>query len=290
MVSAIFKSAVVCSVVGVLVACGAEAPSDEGMSLAGASTSGGASVAGSAGAGGVPAAAGSNAGAGSSAGGSAGAAGSTPAGGAGSGGQAQAGAGGSGGAGGGSGGAAGGGGMAGIAGAGGSVALDFLLTSPAFEHVEACSAQNHGPCKVFPLANVMTAIGGQNMSPELNWGSGPQGTMSYAITLKDFSNMFTHWAIWNIPAGTLKLPASLSREAMPPAVAGASQKSFSQNDSGYMGPGAKDHIYEFRLYALNVAQFTPKDASDQGKIYNELEANQGNFVLKKVMLRGRSPN
>jgi phosphatidylethanolamine-binding protein (PEBP) family uncharacterized protein len=76
---------------------------------------------------------------------------------------------------------------------------------------------------------------------------------------------------------------------MPATPAGASQKSFSKDDSGYMGPGAKDHIYEFRLYALNVAKFTPTDPTDQVKIYNQLEANAGNFVIKKVMLRGVSP-
>lgn len=187
---------------------------------------------------------------------------------------------------GGSGGSAGGGGMAG---AGGSAIADFLLTSPVLEHVEACSDQNHAPCKVFPLANVMTSIGGQNMSPELNWGPGPAGTMSYAIGLKDLTNMYVHWVIWNMPLGTQKLAANLSREAMPPMPAGASQKSFNKDDSGYMGPGAKDHIYEFKLYALNVAKFTPSDPTDQVKIYNQLEANAGNFVIKKVVLRGVSP-
>lgn len=167
--------------------------------------------------------------------------------------------------------------------------MPFELTSPAFEHVEACSQQNHGACKVFPLKNVMTAIGGQNISPELTWGPGPEGTLSYVITLHDFSNNFTHWAIWNIPAATLMLAENLARNSMPATPAGSSQKSFNQQDAGYMGPGAKDHVYEFRLYALNIAKFTPKNAGDQGDIYDELQANAGNFVLKTTMLRGVSP-
>lgn len=157
-------------------------------------------------------------------------------------------------------------------------------------HVEACSQQNHQPCQVFPLTHVMTSIGGQNMSPQLSWGPGPEGTKSYAITLRDFSNGFTHWAMWNIPVDTLMLPANLSREAMPETPAGASQVSFNQNDAGYMGPGAKDHVYEFRLFALNVPTFTPKDATDQGKIYGELDADTAKIVIKEVMLRGKSPN
>lgn len=150
---------------------------------------------------------------------------------------------------------------------------------------------------IIPLKNEMVTIGGMNISPELDWGAGPAGTLSYVITLHDFSNNFTHWAIWNIPTtAPLKLPEMLARTAMPGAPVGASQMSFnskaaSNADPGYMGPGAKDHIYEFRLYALNVATFTPKDATDQGKIYDELETDTAKIVLGKAMLRGRStPN
>jgi Raf kinase inhibitor-like YbhB/YbcL family protein len=286
MVSAISKTAAVCLVLGFVVACSADAPGGS-TAMGGASTMGGSSTAGSAGGGGSPAAAGSNNGGSQPIGGS-GVAGSTPAGGAGAGGQAQGGTGGAGGS--GSGGASGGSaGSGGMAGAGGSAMADFLLTSPVLEHVEACNDGNHTPCKVFPLTNVMTTIGGQNMSPELNWGPGPAGTMSYAIGLKDLTNMYVHWVIWNMPVGTQQLATNFSRAAMPPMPAGASQKSFSKDDSGYMGPGAKDHIYEFRLYALNMAKFTPTDPTDQVKIYNQLEANAGNFVIKKVMLRGVSP-
>jgi phosphatidylethanolamine-binding protein (PEBP) family uncharacterized protein len=77
---------------------------------------------------------------------------------------------------------------------------------------------------------------------------------------------------------------------MPAVPAGSQQKSFNKPDPGYMGPGATNHIYEFRLFALKVASFTPQDASDQGKVYDELEADAGKIVLKKSMLRGRSPN
>jgi Raf kinase inhibitor-like YbhB/YbcL family protein len=136
----------------------------------------------------------------------------------------------------------------------------------------------------------MTAIGGDNMSPELLWGAGPAGTLSYAIVLHDFSNGFTHWAIWNIPAATLMLPANLARESKPALPAGSQQKSFDMNNAGfgYMGPGADDHMYEFKLYALNTPTFTPKTPGEQGSVRNELEANAGNFVLGKSMLRGRS--
>lgn len=157
-------------------------------------------------------------------------------------------------------------------------------------HVEACTQQNRQPCSLFLKDNEMTAIGGDNKSPQLAWGAGPAGTLSYAIVLHDFSNGFTHWAIWNIPASTLTLPANLARDSKPAVPAGAQQKSFDMNNAGfgYMGPGADDHMYEFKLYALNVATFTPKSPGEQGKVRDELEANAGNFVLGKSILRGRS--
>lgn len=206
-------------------------------------------------------------------------------------------AGGAGGAGGASGGA-GGGGAGGVAGssgggAGGSSgdggaggaggAAPFELLSPAFTHVEECSDENHAPCEEWPNANLLDTIGGDNMSPELNWGPGPEGTMSYALVLHDYTNGFTHWAVWNLSVGTLTLPANMI--TLPQ---GASQVSFEDGD-GYAGPGANDHVYEFRLYALNVATFTPGNATDQGAIRGELENDPDGIVLGSTDLRGVTP-
>lgn len=272
---------------GSAVACSAEAP-NEVPSSAG-SSNGGSSSGGSAGSGGI-----ANSGSPSPMGGAnvggvgGGSAGANAQGGAGSGGATAGGAGGSGGAS-GAAGAGGNGGMAGHAG-GGAPTLPFVLTSPAFDHVEACAEANHQPCEVFPNTNVMMTIGGQNQSPELSWGPGPAGTQSYAIVLHDYSNGFTHWAMWNIPGAATNLAANLARQSMPAAPAGATQKSFSKEDAGYMGPGAKDHVYEFRLYALSKATFSPASPNDQVKVRDELEKDAAKIVLGKTELRGRSPN
>jgi phosphatidylethanolamine-binding protein (PEBP) family uncharacterized protein len=208
------------------------------------------------------------------------------AGGGGSGGQTQ----GGGGAG-GSGGAMGGGGAGGGGGSGG--AAPFVLTSPAFEHSEQCTndaKQMCPPTSFFPAANVMTTIGGQNMSPELNWGPAP-GVMSYVMCLHDTSNGNTHWCLWNIPAATVQLPANLPRQKMPAMPAGSEQDSFSGNDDGYMGPGAAGNVYQFQLFALNIADYSPPDAQDRESVYDELIADPNNVVLDDAILRGRSdPN
>jgi phosphatidylethanolamine-binding protein (PEBP) family uncharacterized protein len=205
----------------------------------------------------------------------------------GSAGQAQAG-GGAGGAssGGGAGGAAGGGGAG-----GGGGAAPFKLTSPAFEHGEQCTNANKAGCmdpNLFPAANVMTSIGGQNMSPELNWGAGPAGTMSYVMCLHDTSNGNTHWCLWNIPAATTQLPASLARQKMPAAPAGSSQDSFSGDDDGYMGPGALGNVYEFWLYALSSPSYTPPNAENRESVHDELQEDPDGVVLGTSVLRGRS--
>jgi Raf kinase inhibitor-like YbhB/YbcL family protein len=102
--------------------------------------------------------------------------------------------------------------------------------------------------------------GGKNQSPEFNWTPGPAGTQSYALMLHDLSNVmqgnpFVHWVLWNIPASTTQLPANLPRGAMPSSPAGSSQRSY--GDVGYQGSGKCGNVYEFVLYALPTATFSP---------------------------------
>lgn len=131
-----------------------------------------------------------------------------------------------------------------------------------------------------------------NQSPELNWGAGPAGTMSYVVVLHDTTFMaasggFTHWAIWNISAATLKLPANLPRARMPAMPAGSEQTGFGSDD-GYQGPGAAGNVYEFHVYALSTADYEPPDADDQASVYDDLEEDPDDIVLASAVLRGRS--
>lgn len=155
-------------------------------------------------------------------------------------------------------------------------------------HVETCSPQNAGSCKQFPTQNIMMTIGGQNESPELNWGTGPAGTMGYALCLHDLSFNNPHWCIWGIPGSATQLPANLARTAALTTPVGAHQKSFSNNDAGYMGPGAKGNVYQFRVYALNTAAFAPNNPNSHTSVYNELEDDGDNIVLGTSSLRGRA--
>ena len=63
----------------------------------------------------------------------------------------------------------------------------------------------------FPVLNALDCHG-PNISPALMWSDPPKGTKSYALVLDDYEarggDGFTHWAIYNIPATTTKLPAN----------------------------------------------------------------------------------
>jgi len=137
-----------------------------------------------------------------------------------------------------------------------------------------------------PLPDQFTCEGkafGDGTSPELNWSEGPSGTKSYAILLKDLTieagqstgdmnpeHPF-HWTIWNIPASTHTLSASLSTEQSP--LTGVQQQNgappfITPGTFGYFGPcpnlgaagmglPAENHNYEFKLYAFSDATLAP---------------------------------
>jgi Raf kinase inhibitor-like YbhB/YbcL family protein len=249
----------------------------------------GASLGGSAGAAGTATSAGTSNGGASGGGGqtnTSGAGGSsnagTSAGGAGGSGGTSGGAGGSGGTSGGAGGMAGGGGS-------GGMPAPFVLSSPGIDRHDDCSKDNKGPCDTIDAKNTLETIGGQNQSPELDWGPGPAGTLSYAIGLHDTSNGptgYTHWVVWDLPAGTQMLPANLQHKAKLDMPAGAQQSSF-QPDNAYAGPGAHGNVYEFKVYALKVAKLTVNNADDQAAIRTKLE--QSPDVLGTSLLRVKSP-
>jgi Raf kinase inhibitor-like YbhB/YbcL family protein len=144
-----------------------------------------------------------------------------------------------------------------MGGAGGSGEMppagEFSLTIGAYtSHDNAdCSHEGCEPCELFTPQNVGVCMG-DDESPEISWTAGPEGTLSYAVALTDMSLAmpFNHWAIWNIPASVTSLPANLG-DMLSGELDGAVQGSFS--GGVYAGPGACEHVYEFRVYAVAEA-------------------------------------
>lgn len=127
---------------------------------------------------------------------------------------------------------------------------------------------------------------GRDTSPQLAWSGAPPATKSFALILDDPdapSGTFTHWIVWNIPAGAHELPAAVSKTAESPD--GTRQ---GRNDFGKIGyggpcpPPGKPHRYFFRVYALDHA---PAVKAGAGR--GDLERAMQGHILAQGELMGR---
>jgi Raf kinase inhibitor-like YbhB/YbcL family protein len=127
---------------------------------------------------------------------------------------------------------------------------------------------------------------GQNTSPQLGWSGAPPATKSLALILDDPDapgGTFTHWLMWNIPAGAHELPENVPRNAE--LADGARQGRNDFGKAGYGGPcppAGKPHRYFFRLYALDIAL-----AVKAGVGRAELERALQGHILARGELMGR---
>ena len=107
---------------------------------------------------------------------------------------------------------------------------------------------------VVAAPQLVAALGGENLSPDLRWSGAPEGTKSFAVTCFDpdapTGSGFWHWVAWDIPASTTSLPVGVPREdsSLVQAV----------NDFGNVGfdgpepPAGAPHRYQFSVHALPV--------------------------------------
>lgn len=119
----------------------------------------------------------------------------------------------------------------------------FALTSTALPDGSVV-----GPQQLVP------ALGGENLSPDLSWSGAPEGTASFAVTCFDpdapTGSGFWHWIAWDIPASQTSLPLGVGRDAGFPQA---------RNDFGSVGydgpepPAGPPHRYIFTVHALPVA-------------------------------------
>ncbi|MEA2753710.1 MAG: hypothetical protein QOI41_7853 [Myxococcales bacterium] len=127
------------------------------------------------------------------------------------------------------------------------------------------STSSDGAAAVFALTSTAIAEGasfpaentcsGANTSPPLAWTAGPAGTKSYAFVLNDTTISFLHFIVYDIPANVTSLPAALEAAYAPATPAGAHETKSYKGTFGYQGPcpPTGEHVYEFVLYALDVA-------------------------------------
>lgn len=115
------------------------------------------------------------------------------------------------------------------------------------------------PDSTISLKHVFPDIGGQNISPALEWKNAPVGTKSFAITCYDpdapTGSGWWHWVIFNIPASTTSFATGVSGK-LP---AGIIESRTDYGATGWGGPyppvGDKPHRYIFTVFALSVEKF-----------------------------------
>ena len=108
---------------------------------------------------------------------------------------------------------------------------------------------------VVAAQQLFTALGGENLSPDLAWSGAPEGTESYAITCYDpdapTGSGFWHWIAWDLPAGTTSLPLGVPRDE--PAFVQAVNDFGTTGYDGPNPPAGPPHRYIFTVHALPVA-------------------------------------
>jgi Raf kinase inhibitor-like YbhB/YbcL family protein len=123
---------------------------------------------------------------------------------------------------------------------------------------------------------------GKDISPPLEWGPGPEGTVCYALIMDDPDGprgCWVHWVLWNIRGTTLE--QDIPREPLVETAIGKlrqGQNSFER--LGYNGPcpPSGTHRYFFKVYALDTEmelgpEATKKDllAAMKGHVLDEGE-------------------
>jgi Raf kinase inhibitor-like YbhB/YbcL family protein len=142
--------------------------------------------------------------------------------------------------------------------------------------------------KAFPKGGEIPSrytCSGENISPALSWNGAPQETKSFALIVDDPdapSGTFTHWIVYDLPAGASQLPENVSAAD---DLSGGRQGRNDFRRAGYGGPcppPGKPHRYFFKLYALNATLDLPAGASRR-----DVEAAMRGKVIAQAELMGK---
>lgn len=117
---------------------------------------------------------------------------------------------------------------------------------------------------------------GANVSPLLEWEGAPRGTRSYALVVEDPDaprGTFRHWAAYNIPADTHRLPEGAgSRDRGAAMTMAANDFGNARYDGPQPPPGHGAHHYHFRLFALDVPELELQEGCSAADVVAAAEA------------------
>lgn len=122
--------------------------------------------------------------------------------------------------------------------------MPLTLTSPAF------SSNGAIPKKY--------TCEGPDDAPQLDWSGAPDGTKTLALIVDDPDApdpkapkmVYVHWVVYNIPAGTTRLPENAHRNL--PGGAKHGTNDWKKQTWGGPCPPIGRHRYFFKLYALDT--------------------------------------
>lgn len=145
----------------------------------------------------------------------------------------------------------------------------MIITSPAFKNGETIPRK-------YGYKN-------ENSSPPLLIDKVPEGTESLALIMDDpdamkaVGKVWVHWVLWNIPSNTREIP-----ENSTPQNSIEGKTDFGEIGYGGPAPPDKEHLYIFKLYALD----TKLDLEQNSKKIN-LEESMKNHILAETKLEGK---
>src|SRR5699024_1657877 len=107
------------------------------------------------------------------------------------------------------------------------------------------------------------ALRGETLAPDLSWSGAPEGTRSFAVTCYDpdapTGSGFWHCVAWDIPTTTTSLPGGVALDD-----ATLLQAANDFGNAGYDGPApppGAPHRYHYCLHSLPMQQRGPAEDS-----------------------------
>ena len=117
----------------------------------------------------------------------------------------------------------------------------------------------------FALSDALGCTGstGENTSPQLGWSNVPADAESLAVTILDLDctsvdcgsdgNPFIHWILFNIGTTVTELPRGASVDFADAESGGNDFTDFAFSYGGPCPPVGVAHTYEFKIWALDIA-------------------------------------
>ena len=96
---------------------------------------------------------------------------------------------------------------------------------------------------------------GDDVSPPLEWGPAPEGTVTWALICDDPdapTGTWVHWVVYNLPADVSDLPENIPPEKELDNGGQQGMNDFQKIGYGGPCPPRGEHRYYFKLYALDT--------------------------------------